>query len=172
MLRHRLELALVLGLSALARLLPLRVLRGLGSGFGRLWFGLDRRHRRIALDNLEQAFPGRSSADREALARDCFAFFGRYFFELLADLRGLPPERLAAHEQVGREHAEAALAAGRGVLFFTGHYGGWELMALAFGALSRPASLVARRLDNPYLESLLTALRTSTGNPVNLVFWR
>jgi KDO2-lipid IV(A) lauroyltransferase len=39
-------------------------------------------------------------------------------------------------------------------------------MALAHGAKGWPLELVVRRLDNPYLESLLRKLRTSTGNAI------
>jgi KDO2-lipid IV(A) lauroyltransferase len=52
----------------------------------------------------------------------------------------------------------------RGVLFFTGHFGFWEIHAIAHGAVLRPIGVVARPLDNPYLHDLLETLRSSTGN--------
>ena len=55
---------------------------------------------------------------------------------------------------------------GRGVLFFTGHFGYWEMQAIAQPLRVRPVSVLARPLDNPYLHEMLERIRTRTGNSV------
>jgi KDO2-lipid IV(A) lauroyltransferase len=57
-----------------------------------------------------------------------------------------------------------AYAQGRGVLFFTGHFGYWELHAIHHGAAFEPIGVLARALDNPRLNSLLEEVRGITGN--------
>jgi KDO2-lipid IV(A) lauroyltransferase len=65
---------------------------------------------------------------------------------------------------VGAEHFKAALAKGKGLLFLTSHFGNWELMALAFSLKYRPAYIVVRPLDNPFLDRLIDRIRSRGGN--------
>ncbi|MGI8671679.1 MAG: lysophospholipid acyltransferase family protein [Luteitalea sp.] len=164
--RHRIEYAALQGLANVVRRLPQGAAIGFGNGVGRLAWWFDRRHRQITLDNLARTFPERSVQERSRIARQVFKHFGRKLFELLR-FSGLPPERqLAAVEFVGVEHIERALAKGRGALIVTGHFGFWELHALAHGLRLGRMAVVARALDNPLLDGMLEELRTSTGNSV------
>ena len=164
--RHRLE-QLAFGLArGVAWATPHSLFLGAGSVLGRAAFALDRRHRRIALENLATAFPLLSPDQRRRIARQSFAFFGRFGFDLVASIPRVSEARLARFECEGEEHARAAYAQGHGVLFFTGHFGGWELMAIHHAHRVAPAALLARRLDNPHLEAQLLALRSCTGNVV------
>jgi Kdo2-lipid IVA lauroyltransferase/acyltransferase len=52
------------------------------------------------------------------------------------------------------------------VLFFTGHFGYWEMQAIAHALRVKPISVLARPLDNRALNEMLEAIRTSTGNSV------
>jgi KDO2-lipid IV(A) lauroyltransferase len=164
--RYRLELLAFLAVTTLCRALPRRAARGVGAALGRLAFRVDRRHREIALANHRRAFPDASEGERRRTIRECFAFFGRYAFELVGCLPAFRASDLGRFEFEGLQHAEAAVASGRGVLCVSGHYGGWELQALAAGAQGVPICVVVRPLDNPYLEARLRRLRTSTGNLV------
>ena len=164
--RHRLEYALVRGVTGLVRRLPQRAATRLGHAIGWLGYRLDARHRRITLDNLAATFPERSPQERTRIAREVFAHFGRKLIELLWFTGRTREEQLALVEFAGAEHVEAAHAAGRGVLLVTGHFGFWELHALAHGLQVGPMAVVARALDNPLLDRMLTDLRGSTGNVV------
>jgi KDO2-lipid IV(A) lauroyltransferase len=165
-LRHRLEYLAVVGVRAVVRILPWRVSRGAGSAVGLAFYALDRPHRRLTLANLDAAFPRRSPAERRAIARAVFAHFGRLLVELLR-FSAMSPERMRAHvEFEGEERVHQAHAQGKGALLVTGHFGFWELNALAHGLLLYPIALVARALDNPLLQDLLERVRTSTGNTV------
>jgi KDO2-lipid IV(A) lauroyltransferase len=50
------------------------------------------------------------------------------------------------------------------VLFFTGHFGYWELHALVHGLQLEPIGVLARALDNQHLNRLLEDVRGRTGN--------
>jgi KDO2-lipid IV(A) lauroyltransferase len=85
----------------------------------------------------------------------------------LLRLSAVPPEelrRLCVFD--GVERTKEALARGRGLIYVTGHFGFWELQAIAHGLVHQPIAVVARPLDNPLLHDLLERVRTSTGNEV------
>ena len=52
------------------------------------------------------------------------------------------------------------------MLFITGHFGFWELHAIAHPLLFEPIGLLARALDNPRMNTLLEQIRQCTGNSV------
>jgi KDO2-lipid IV(A) lauroyltransferase len=66
----------------------------------------------------------------------------------------------------GDDRIRTALAAGKGVIIFSGHFGYWELQALGHALVLPPMSVMARALDNPYLHRLLEEIRRRTGNGV------
>jgi KDO2-lipid IV(A) lauroyltransferase len=123
-------------------------------------------HRGIARENLARAFPSRTASERRALTRDMFAHFGSLLFELLKVGRLSQAELLRLIDFEGDERVAHAYAQGKGVLFFTGHFGYWEIQAIAQPLVAYPVSVLARPLDNPSLHQWLERIRTSTGNTV------
>jgi KDO2-lipid IV(A) lauroyltransferase len=165
-LRHPLEYALVLFTMRVSRLLPWGVVRAMGTGLGVLFYTLDSRHRRIALANLAAAFPRRSPAERQAIVRAVFGHFGRLLFELLK-FSGLSRDQVLARVEIeGGDRIRDARAKGRGALLFTGHFGYWEINAIAHAAAFAPIGVLARPLDNRRLHDLLERMRGCQGNYV------
>jgi KDO2-lipid IV(A) lauroyltransferase len=147
-------------------MLPMRAVLGVGTLVGRTFYLLDGAHRRLAMGNLEAAFPARTEAERRAIARDMFAHFGRLLAVLLK-FSTMPPSRMLDYVEFdGEERVVNAHALGRGVLLFTGHFGFWEINALVHALAIRPMAVLARPLDNPLLHDLLESVRTVTGNSV------
>lgn len=164
--RQRLELAAVRAVRTLVRLLPSAVARGLGAALGLAFYLIDAPHRRVALANLAQCFPARTAGERRRIARRMFQHFGVLLMELLR-FSGLSPEAMRRKVEIeGAEIVRAAYAKGRGVLFFTGHFGFWELHAIVHALVFEPIGVLARPLDNPGLHDLLEQLRQRTGNSV------
>jgi KDO2-lipid IV(A) lauroyltransferase len=162
--QHAVEYALFLPFAAILRALPHGASRRLGAALGALAHLVDRRRRRIALDNLRRAFPDRDAAELERWVGDCFRHFGAAFADALSALRFDRIELCRRVTVVGLEHLIAAEAAGRGVILLSAHFGNWEI-APPFIALARgPMATVGRAVDNPHFEPLLTALRTRFGN--------
>jgi Kdo2-lipid IVA lauroyltransferase/acyltransferase len=54
----------------------------------------------------------------------------------------------------------------KGVLLYGAHWGAWELHAMVHGRKGYPLAVLARKLDNPYLEAILQKFRTMVGNLV------
>ena len=164
--RHPIEYSLVVLTMWVARLLPWRAVRALGSVLGLLFYAFDRRHRRIALQNLAAAFPRKPEAERKAIVRKVFGHFGRLLFELLK-FSGLSREGVLARVEIeGGERIREAHAQGRGALLFTGHFGFWEINAIAHAATFAPIGVLARPLDNRRLHALLERMRGCQGNYV------
>lgn len=164
--RHALEARAAAAVQALVRPLPRRWALALGRSLGRLVADLDPRHVAIASENLRHAFPNWDEPRRLRTARAVYAHFGQTLVDLLW-MDGQPPERLLALlVEEGRENVDRARAAGRGVVYVTGHFGNWEFYGVAYGWMAEPVGVVARPLDNPALEARLTAFRTRSGNTV------
>jgi Kdo2-lipid IVA lauroyltransferase/acyltransferase len=165
-MKHRIEYALVRMLIAIVRVMPDALVRASGTLLGFAFYTIDGAHRRIAQRNLAAAFPGRSDEDRRSIARAAFAHFGRLLFQLLAFSTLSPQRMLGRVEFEGEDRARLAYAQGKGVLFVTGHFGFWELHAMVHALQIAPIGLLARALDNPYLNDLLERIRQRTGNTV------
>jgi Kdo2-lipid IVA lauroyltransferase/acyltransferase len=165
-MRHRLEYLAVRGLIVAVRFMPHWLVRACGTALGAAFYTVDAAHRRIARTNLARAFPARSAHERRAIARAAFGHFGRLLFDLLRFATLTPAQMLASADFDGEERARLAYAQGKGVLFITGHFGYWELHAIVHALQMQPIGILARTLDNPYLNQLLEDIRQRTGNAV------
>jgi len=165
-LRYLIEYTLVLMVRAIVRILPDRMGAALGTLIGLCFYVADPAHRRLATRQLRAAFPLRTDAECRATARATFSHFGRLLVAILKfstlDANGIR-ERV---EFEGDERVRSALAAGKGALLFSGHFGYWELQGIAHPLGLPPMSVLARPLDNPYLHTLLERTRCATGNHV------
>jgi KDO2-lipid IV(A) lauroyltransferase len=165
-LRYRLEWLGARSVATVIRAMPMWAVRMLGHGLGRVAYLFDRPRRRIALENLAFAFPGRPLGERTALTKAMFAHFGAVLLELIKFGTYSREQMLAAADVEGEDRFRQARGQGRGVLFFTGHFGYWEMQAISHALVAEPISALARPLDNPFLHSMLEDIRTSTGNAV------
>lgn len=153
-------------LALLIRILPRPVCLWTGQALGGLAFRFDRRHRRLALANLERAL-GRENgpSDRRRIARASFRHFGRITADILKWEHLKTPRREALLRVEGEEYIRQALRGGRGVLVFSAHFGNWEVAAQAIARLG-PLNVVARPLDNPLIEARLSRFRARLGAKV------
>lgn len=162
-----LEWALVASLARVFAWLPEPAAYALGEGAGRLAFHFDRRHRAITVENLIRAFAGEySPGEIETLARAVFENLGRTAVDVARSDRLVREDDPDAVRVEGLDRLQKARRRGNGVLLITAHFGPWELLPLIIALRSGPGHLVARPLDNPRLDDLLTALRERGGNRV------
>jgi len=131
---------------------------------GRVLFRLDRKHRRIAMGNLDRAFGAAwPPADVRRCAEAVFVNLFRIVFEVAWVERTPPAVLNKRFSYYGLHHLAAALRQGRGVLALTGHFGNWELLSTGAGLLGVPISVVYRPLDFPPLERFFHRFRTRFG---------
>lgn len=113
--------------------------------------------------NLRRALPGASPAEIRRIAWRNF----RNHSKAYADLMQLPRARVESLRPLlhvdGREHLEAALAAGRGVFVVSAHMGSWEIAAAIWSATVAPVSLFAEELEPPELFEWYQSTRQRLG---------
>lgn len=145
-------------------LLPLQTSLKAGAWFGRLFGRLAaKKLTRVGLKNLEIAFPDSSEAERRKILRGCFESLGRQL-ALVSHFPHLSPARLPEILSVeGIENCATAYSGKRGVVYFSGHFGGWEATYLAISAAGFPVSVLVRQIDNPLVEAFVDKLRTGFG---------
>jgi KDO2-lipid IV(A) lauroyltransferase len=64
----------------------------------------------------------------------------------------------------GHENFLAGQARNKGVLFLTGHMGGWEVSSFAHAIYGFPLHFIVRPLDNPRVNALVESYRGFSGN--------
>ena len=165
-MRQQLEYIAVAGIRRITSVMPYPLLWLAGTALGYIFYICDRKHRRVALDKLAAAFPRRTAAERRAIVRATFAHFGRLLFEFLKFSTLSDAQILDRVEFDGEERVRLAYGQGKGVLFITGHFGFWELHAVAHPLRFEPIGVLARTLDNVKLNTLLEQIRQRTGNVV------
>ena len=145
-------------------ILPRRVARMLGHFLARIMFLLRPPLRRAAIQNLRLAYPDWSDAQRREVIRGMVRNLGW----LAAEFAHFPGLNRANVEQVviqdGFANFQAGLARGKGVLFLTGHIGGWELGSFAHSIYAAPIQFLVRPVDNPRVDALVNGYRGLRGN--------
>lgn len=145
---------LLLGWMRAAAALPIRWNLRLHKTIGRLAGGVLRRRAHTARRNLEICFPELSRTEIASLLRRHFEALGACLAET-AVAWFTPVERLHAMREVdGREHLDAALAEGRGVLLYTAHFTALELTGPLLAALVPRFTFMFSRRRNALLDKM------------------
>lgn len=145
------------------RVLSLDTASALGGAVARAigpHLGVSRRARR----NLERVFPAMDQTTIEATIRDMWDNLGRVAAEMphLPRIKVLDSDPMRGPRRVeveGLEHAEAARAGGKPVIYFTAHIGNWEVLPLLSNRLGLPLHVVYRSANNPWADRLFLAGR-------------
>ena len=141
-------------------------LQAIGAWVGRLLYLLAHPLRRIARSNIRFIYPDWSRGRKKAFLKNVFRHYGTMVAEMvqLSCLSGEEYTKRIYRIQ-GAEYFSQALAAGRGVIFISGHLGNWEngfqLPALLFGA---PLTGVAKPMKLRFFNQYLHNFRTRFGN--------
>ena len=147
-----------------ARCIPLTIRKLFFQFLFTLFYHLTAKHRLIALHNLRCAFPEKDMAELIQIAKGAYrniAIMAAEFF----DMPSIAPHNVHKWVELeGREHYEAGIAQGKGLLYFVAHFGNWELMAFVTPLLIKPMYVIYRPLDNPALDNIIEYLRTMHGN--------
>ncbi len=162
-----LEYLLAMALAKSLLYLPSSLAYPLGEGLGALIYRLDRKHRVIAQENLGRAFDGQLSLGAIGrLTRSTFVNLGRTVVETCR-IPKIDRDNFRQFIRIqGYENFHKAKDRGKGVIYITAHLGSWELLPLASALMGDPLYIVARPLDNRYLDRAINDLRASWGTRV------
>ena len=152
---------LLLGWLRLMAALPWQRAVAVSRVIGRaLWYLMTER-RDVVIRNLEICFPELDSRTRLALARRNFESVAISIAEIAIAWfgRSPPPVRIE-----GREHLDAALAHGHGVILYSGHFTTLELTAKFVKPLTPRFAFMFRNRRNPLLDALQARGRRRTAH--------
>ncbi len=128
---------------------------------GRISGALSRRRRGIVRRNLELCFPDLDAVTIKSILARHFASVVAFFAEIALAWYGSPERRESLYRIEGAEHLHAALARGKGVLLYCGHFTAIEICAPAIKSLVPLYAFMFRRRRNPLLNALQTRGRSS-----------
>lgn len=163
-LRHKLEYFPVRLLARLVGVLPRPLARAFCESIALLVYVAHRRLRSVGLRNLDLAFPEKSRQAKTQILRRLFQGLGRQLaeFALFPRYTKENASQVAIYE--GFQNFAAAQACGKGVLFLTAHFGGWEIGSFVHSLNGHSMNIVVRPLDNPYVDAMVDGYRTLHGN--------
>lgn len=162
--RYWLEAQVSFAILGLLQLLPMQASISLNAKLVQFIGPYLSRHK-IALKNLERAYPEKSADEREAIARSMWRNMGRLMAEYiyLDRLFDYDPEA----EQTGIVEVEGAelfrklQASNKPYAFFTGHIGNFELLPVCAATFGLEVTALFRPPNNPYIAKKLLASRTT-----------
>jgi KDO2-lipid IV(A) lauroyltransferase len=120
----------------------------------------------IVLTNLRNAFPDKSPADIDRLARNFYSYLCDLFLEIFKTLSiskesmlrhcQMSPEALQLFRELGEE--------GKSLILVCGHYGNWEWAGNTFSLLCpQRLSVIYHPLSSPAFDHLMYKMRTRFG---------
>ncbi|MGH7088397.1 MAG: lauroyl acyltransferase, partial [Stellaceae bacterium] len=162
-LRYALELAGARAIYGFFRLLPLDWASAFG-GFLARSIGPRLGASKRAVINLRQAMPELGEARIAEIVRGMWDNLGRVIAEYphLGEIDVFDPDGRVAHEGIGE--ALTCRDQGKPCLFFSAHYGHWEIAAIAAVQASFPTITVYRPPNNPFIDRLLAEARRPVGS--------
>lgn len=149
--------------SLIAQVTPSRYLYGFARGISSPGYFFAKKQRKIALENLSIAFGQEKGASEiKQIARDCFTFMAKSALEVmfLMERPRLLKERVRLS---GKEHLDAALAQGKGVILVSAHFGNFPLLLARLALAGYPASGIMRPMHDSRVEKIFLKKRKRFG---------
>jgi KDO2-lipid IV(A) lauroyltransferase len=176
-LREHLEYAATAALLKICRRLPEEAVYSLFKSFGLLIYRASARRRSLSLRNMEIAFPEKTPGERTRLVKQAYLNLAESMAVntlittgKISDTRLLDMIDVENWDQL-RKLIETSE---KGLLFFTGHIGNWELMSQYLGMRIKQdhgklLNVIARKTNNQLLEDrVVRPLRERFG--VNVLY--
>ncbi len=151
-------------LFVIIRMFSFRTVQRLGSGFGAFVFSVIGIRKKIVLDNLRHAFPDKNETEIYDLAKSSFRNLFTAYFEIfyLDKLSAEEIKRYVAFPDFDK--INSFLKRGKGLIILTGHYGNWELAALAVPVIVPGTyTVIVQKQRNPYIDDFMTSMRSRFG---------
>lgn len=143
--------------------LPYGMVKGLLGVLIGIGFLVTGRLKKIARESLQIAFgQEKSAAEIDEIIKKCFSNFGQGMIEMIYFNEHLDMmDKYVVFE--GREHLDAALAKGKGVMAVTAHFGNFPLMMMYMARLGYKCNVLMRNTRDPKIDEFLLQKRTEAG---------
>jgi len=146
-------------------LIPPKVGEKIALFISKIWFAFDKRHRKVAIENITHAFGDQMTPHEiNRMARKTFFYATNMIFET-PRAYAWKPRDLSKHYTVrGLYHLMNAQMKGKGVLMFSGHIGNWEISVQLNNLSNQQVCGVYRKLDYAPAERYFHEKRESQGS--------
>lgn len=129
-----------------------------------LYYHLDSRRRKIVAFNIDFAFGAKLPVRRkQEISHHCYRHLALNLLDFAKNQSTTKKSLLQHSRFIGTYHVDRVLAQGQTPIFFTAHYGNWEITALLIAARFTPITVVGRKLGNAKLDAILKANREQFG---------
>lgn len=128
----------------------------------RIWFALDRKRRRISIDNILKAGITTDEGEAERIAREALENFSLVAVESLKSRDVITKENWLTEIDVDIPDASMDLLKkeGQGVLLLSAHIGNWEVAARLL-SFFKPVTGITRDAKNPRVNELMQKFKPS-----------
>jgi KDO2-lipid IV(A) lauroyltransferase len=142
--------------------LPRRLAWSIGTLVGHVAYRVAWGTRRLSLQSLAVAFPERSAAEREAIARAMFLHLAHVAMEVIT-IRSYDRDLESYVEAPNAALLHELLARGKGLIYVPGHVGNWELQGRRIARTGIDNSTIGKASHDPRLTRLIEEFRASGG---------
>jgi len=150
-----------------ARILPFKLVQRLGKLFGIFAFNFIPYRKKVALENLRKSFPEKSDKEIKKILKSAYVNLGITLFEFMkfTDLKISDLDGFVKFENFGV--VAKALEKGKGLILMSGHFGNWELSAIATGIkIGKPLNVIVKKQRNKFVDGEINKWRCWFGNKV------
>ena len=152
---HITQFILITFLFSIFRLIGFKNSSNFGFFIGKT-FGPIFRSKSLIIKNLKKA---NIEGDFEKIATNVLGNYGRIFAEYV-HLKNFKNEKLSKHISIeGREHLDHIKKNKKKVIFVSGHFNNFELMAMQIEKEGINCAAIYRPLNNPYLNKVMEKIR-------------
>jgi KDO2-lipid IV(A) lauroyltransferase len=121
--------------------------------------------RAVVHENLKNAFPDKSEAERLKIEKQYFHYMADLLVETFKMISISEKELLKRMRVTNPEIVDYYFKQGRSIIAAAGHYGNWEMAALAFGLLTEEKTLIVYKpLSNEAFDRFLNKQRARFGS--------
>ena len=152
-------------------LLPHKLVVFCGRIFGMFLYFLSKQRRDITLTNLKNAYPTKRSKEITDICKFSYQNLGISIFELIKFRTQSISEIKNIIKFTNPELITEVYNRGKGLIMMTGHFGNWEMLALATGietssTLQHGINVVAKNQKNAFFDNYIIDNREKFGNKV------
>jgi len=149
--------------SLMVKVIPASCLYAFAKNIAALAYFFAKKQKKVALDSLSIAFgKEKSLPEIEGIAKDCFTYIAKSAVELMFFFD--KPQALRKRVQIqGRENLDKALAAGRGVILVSAHFGNFPLLLGRLAVEGYKAGGIMKPMHDARMEKIFLKKREKFG---------
>jgi len=158
--RYSLEFLLMMVFNFILFILPWALSWRLGRGFGWMAYKLFTKRKSTLIRNIHRAFPEMSDSEVEEVIKGCYMHWGEGFISTLKLWMISQRKVRSIVDAPGLdEYVLGSIDRKEPILYFTGHFGSWEMAGRYVGRLGDGAASIYRIQKNPLVDWFLTKIR-------------